>query len=92
MQLDQIGVRSSTKETVCKEFELTFTGGAKLIQSSRLGRYEQQHDSVNDRIVYYNKDKGQYLSWITNDGGYWMVSRSTRSFLYYKCITSYTSK
>ena len=73
--LAQNSARSNTPDTVCIEFELRSTGGAKSKQSTRLGMYERQPDSINDRPVYYNEDKRQYLSWITKQGGYWMVSR-----------------
>ena len=74
-------IARSNNETACDciAFELKANGGAKSSQSSRLGMYERlgMNDIVNDRGVYYNKDKRQYLSWI--EKGHWMVSRRTVS-------------
>ena len=62
-------------DEICKEFELTSTGEAKDLQSSRLGVYKKQLTLVNDRISYYNQEKGQYLYWVKkgNEPGHWMV-------------------
>ena len=64
------------KNEVCQEFELMTTGGAKYNQASRLGVYQKHSSVANNRISYFNEEKGQYLFWIekVNGPGYWMVS------------------
>ena len=48
-------------------------GGAFIYQQSRLGTYQLQNDVVDGRIVYFNEEKSQYLSWIDEYDKYWMV-------------------
>ena len=74
VKLAQNSAKTNTPRTVCIAFELVSTGGAKVTQSSRMGRYERQPRLINDRVFYYNEDKEQYLYWITKEGGFWMVS------------------
>ncbi len=78
------------KAPACNYFELTATGGARLHQGSKLGRYKLLSDLTNGRVVYQNQEKGQFLSWIKNKGEYWMVSRIT-VHLYYKIFLFYIS-
>ena len=60
----------------CKSFELTLSGDAMSWQSTKVGVYKQERNrSINARVFYYNKIAGQYLFWILNHGGYWMVSK-----------------
>ena len=55
---------------------LKLSGGAMAWQSSKVGLYDQQYNkSINGKVLYYNKIQGQYLFWIPNRGGHWMVSK-----------------
>ena len=46
----------------------------QLWQKSKLGIYEKHNHSINDRIVYHNVNKNQYLFWESGRDGYWLVS------------------
>ena len=52
----------------------TVNEDTNLWQNSKLGLYEKQSYDVNNRIVYYNPIKKQYLFWESRGDGYWLVS------------------
>ena len=70
---DQMQLNSLFQDKPCKKFILKSDGGAFIYQQSRLGTYQLQKDVVNGRIVYFNEEKSQYLSWIDEYDKYWMV-------------------
>ena len=70
---DRIQLNLQSQDTPCKKFILKSDGGAAIYQQSRLGTYQLQNDVVNGRIVYFNEEKRQYLSWIDEYDKYWMV-------------------
>ena len=72
---NQIQSNLQLQETPCKTFVLKSDGGAYIYQQSRLGTYQLQKDVVNGRIVYFNEEKRQYLSWIDEYDKYWMVTQ-----------------
>ena len=72
---DRIQLNLKSQGTPCKKFVLKSDGGAFIYQRSRLGTYQLQKDVVNGRIVYFNEEKRQYLSWIDEFDKYWMVTQ-----------------
>ena len=68
-----VGVISN--DCSCKKLMLsTENEDTHLWQNSKLGLYEKQNYDVNNRIVYYNPIKKQYLFWESSRDGYWLVS------------------
>ena len=70
-------------------FEFTSNGGAANLKNQILGTYVLQEAKiwVNNRVVYYSRQTGNYLYWmnsfsstIKGEHGFWMV---TIDFLYF---------
>ena len=69
------------KQTPCGAFEMSSEGSAELYQGSRFGNYRLEKNLVNGRVVYFNKEKGQYLFWVNKYDRYWMVRSCISSIL-----------
>ena len=71
---EHVSSKTSIGNCICNHFELTSAGGAFAWQNSKLGMYEILNNSVGNKNVYFNKGKNQYLFWVPNEGGHWLVS------------------
>ena len=71
----RVGISNITR-CPCKKFELTLSSKALLWQHAKLGKYDHVPSLVAGKDLFYNNHQRQYLFWVDNKPGYWMVSKA----------------
>ena len=64
---------SNATKCHCKKFEVTSSGRSKNWQKSKFGKYDRMFSSVASKDLFYNFRQQQYLFWVDDKPGYWMV-------------------
>ena len=68
-----MAVISNVTTCPCKKFDLKSSFKALDWQQSKLGKYDHVPFLVAGKDLFYNIHQRQYLFWVDNTPGYWMV-------------------